>query len=517
MIWLKKLAGRDSPFFFCFSLVALAFIIRLLIANAQIIAPDGLFYVKIAKSVSIGDFQAVSNQGFFNLYPFFIALFQMVFHDWELSGKMVSVLFGSLAAVPFFLLVRGFCNTPVAVAATLFYIVHPRFVEYSSDVLREPTFWFFSITGLWIAQEGIARQRSFLFILSSLAIGLSVATRLEGAIFFFVIILWLLWIFITDKTQRGRVVTSLCVFLISLPIVMSPLLWVLKSHIHRWELGQPVAKIADLINADEEERRVESDVPRTASLRFKGFLDISERHRYFLFGIETIYKFIKSLNVVLFILFAWGLWTIRYRSGSKHDALIGIWLLAAFCALYIYVAKVHYLSTRHGLLMAMPALVWAGEGFRDMCSRIQRRVMFKETIESRFYVKTVALSIVLLILMSQTVTSFRSDKIELKKAGIVLKKMGYTGMTFLVQPNLNRIAFYADSESIFLPGDVDASIIKKLISEDGPAKLLIIDERSVSEYSFGAHSAIIAGGFQRVSIPQFQQYKEYTFAVYKSK
>ena len=36
---------------------------------------------------------------------------------------------------------------------------------------------------------------------------------------------------------------------------------------------------------------------------------------------------------------------------------------------------------------------------------------------------------------------------ELKSAGIVLKNMGFTNTTFIVQPTLIRVAFYADSES----------------------------------------------------------------------
>ena len=93
---------------------------------------------------------------------------------------MVSVVFGSLTIIPLFFLTRGLFNQNVAIVSALFYAVHPRFVEYSSDVLREPVFWFFSIAALWLAWEGISRKKYFPFVLSSLSTGFAMFTRLKA-------------------------------------------------------------------------------------------------------------------------------------------------------------------------------------------------------------------------------------------------------------------------------------------------------------------------------------------------
>ena len=135
---------------------------------------------------------------------------------------MVSVVFGSLTIIPLFFLVRGLFNQNTAIVSALFYTVHPRFVEYSSDVLREPVFWFFSIAALWLAWEGISRKKCFLFVLSSMSTGFAMFTRVEGAMVFLIVILWILWFFLNDKQNRKKVLLYMCIFLFSLPIMASP-------------------------------------------------------------------------------------------------------------------------------------------------------------------------------------------------------------------------------------------------------------------------------------------------------
>jgi len=75
-------------------LFILAVLIRSVIAQVQIIAPDGVLYVKIAKDISAGSLTKIDQYGFFNLFSFLIALFQKVKPNWEFSGKIVSVFFG---------------------------------------------------------------------------------------------------------------------------------------------------------------------------------------------------------------------------------------------------------------------------------------------------------------------------------------------------------------------------------------------------------------------------------------
>ena len=217
----------------------------------------------------------------------------IIFHDWEYSGKMVSVVFGSLTIIPLFFLIRGLFNQNIAIVSALFYCVHPRFVEYSSDVLREPVFWFFSISALWLAWEGISRKKSFLFVLSSMSTGFAMFTRVEGAMVFLIVVLWILWFFLNDKQNRKKVLLYMCIFLFSLPIVASPGLILLRNKLDRWEVGLSISKIPQLIYSNNQPLKLEQELTGRASGQFQAFYDLSIRHRYTIFLTEVLYKFVE--------------------------------------------------------------------------------------------------------------------------------------------------------------------------------------------------------------------------------
>ncbi len=506
---------RKNALYLCAVLFISAFIIRFIIAKGQIIAPDGVFYIKIAKDIASGNLQGISEYGFFNLYPFLIVLFQTVFGDWELSGKMVSIIFGSLTIIPLYLLVRGLFNKNVAIVSSLLYMVHPRFVEYSADVLREPVFWFFSLAALWLAWEGIAHKKIFLFVLSSLATGFAMFTRVEGALVVAIVLLWIIWFIFNDKENKKKGLIYACIFLFSLPILASPCLIILKNKLNRWEMGHSIDKIPQLLNSNDQPLKLESEFLGQPSVKLHAFFDLSGRHRYVTFFMEVLYKFFKSFNVVLFLLFLYGIYKRRFISYSKSDTYVLIWFLVAFAASFLYVSKTYYLSTRHGLLMVLPALAWAGIGFFEARERIRKWLDGKRLFQRYARFDSIFLFfLILAILAPQTVSSYRTDKVELRKAGIALKREGFSKNYFLIQPSLNRIAFYADSDIVILPKEVDDNKIKEFINKYKGA-LLVIDERTIDGYSPGIREIISRNRFEKLILPEMNQYQEYSFSIYK--
>ncbi len=491
-----------------------AFFIRYFIANAQIITNDGLLYIKIAKSISSGNLQCVADYGFFNLYSFLIALFQIALHDWEFSGKMVSVVFGALTIIPLFSLTKRLFNQNVAIVSALLYCIHPRFVEYSSDVLREPVFWFFSVTALWLTWEGISRKKYFPFVLSSLATGFAIFTRLEGALVFFVVILWILWFFFSDNKNRKKYFLYALIFIISLPILASPGLVILKNKLNRWEAGLSIDKIPQLIYGNNQQLELEKEFYRDVSGKSQAFYNLSSRHRYTTFLAEVLYKFFKSSNIVLFLLFIGGIYKRRFIPYSQKDIIVLIWFSLAFLGSYLYAAKTYYLGTRHGLLMVLPAIVWAGVGFYEIRERLRKRLGDMKLFQryARFDT-TILIVLILVTLVPQTVFSYRYDKIELKKAGIELKEMGFSNTTIIVQPTLIRVAFYADSEAIQLPVNAEEKVLITFL-EEHKNRILLIDDRTIDLYTPSVMKIIINNRFEKLPLPS-DQYKNYSFSIYR--
>jgi 4-amino-4-deoxy-L-arabinose transferase-like glycosyltransferase len=495
-------------------LVISAFIIRCVFANAQIIASDGFLYIEVAKNIFSGNFEGVYEYGFFNLYSFLIALFQMIFHNWELSGKMVSVLFGSLTVIPLFLFIKEIFDIKVAFVSTVFYTIHPRFVEYASDILREPTCWFFSALAIWLAWVGISRKKWFVFVLSGLSTGLAMFTRSEGILICIVVILWISWWFLREKEQRKEIVAYMAIYVLSLPLLMAPFLFLLKENTHNWELGHPIEKVAQLIRSNDN-KEIQPMVSDKSPGEKKGSFELSGIYRFGASLLDVLYKFVKAFNVVLIFLFLCGICRRRSIPYSQGDVILLIWITVVFLGLLSYLTKVGYLGTRHGLLMAFPSLAWSGVGFFEVRDRVRKWVGSKRLFQRYARFDTFFLIIlILIILVPQTVFSLRNDKVELKKAGVELKQMGFSNTVFMVQPTLSRIAFYADAKSIPLLDKIDNNTIKALAKEHH-ATLLIIDERTIDDYAPGIRKVIEQSKFQKLAISEMGQYRKYSFSIYK--
>jgi 4-amino-4-deoxy-L-arabinose transferase-like glycosyltransferase len=267
----------------------------------NVITPDGALYIETAKMILSGEFKMIGDVSFFNLYPFMILLFQKVFSDWEVAGRMVSVVFGTLGVIPIFFLIKRFLDVRLALIVSFFYTINPHIVEYSSDVLREPLFWSVFLASLWLGVEGLYGRRWHLLFASAFFAGLAIFTRIEGVISVILIILWALWLY-KDRELTGKgLMLRMAIFLIAFPLIFASPFFLLKERLGHWEFELAANKIPRMITelpSIEETVAKELGSVKEASHQLKGFLDISLRNRYVTYLSETLYKFIKSINVV---------------------------------------------------------------------------------------------------------------------------------------------------------------------------------------------------------------------------
>ncbi|MFZ5773925.1 MAG: glycosyltransferase family 39 protein [Thermodesulfobacteriota bacterium] len=163
-------------------LVTLAAAIRLYaIQHATVINVDGPLYIQQAKAVATGDWSgALCSLPFLSATPVLIRLFQTIFDDWLLAGRMVSLCFGTLALVPLHGLFRQFFGRGESLAAALLMAALPTWVSNSVDVVRDPVCWFFSLWGFYWLAVGVRRQQRPLLPLACLAFLLAAWARIEA-------------------------------------------------------------------------------------------------------------------------------------------------------------------------------------------------------------------------------------------------------------------------------------------------------------------------------------------------
>ena len=515
---------NGNPFILSFLLFLTALTLRLyMVFSANIITPDGIQYIEAAKMIASGNFQKISTFSFFNLYPFLIAAFQKVFYDWEMAGRLVSAIIGSLAVVPFFLLIRELIDNRVAFMATLFYVISPRLIEYSSDVLREPSFWFFAITSLYCGWIGLARNKWLLMASSSLFAGMATLTRLEGLSLFLVMPLWIVWYCLSGARDLRRLFTMILVFTITLLVVSSPFLLASKKTLGRLELGFVGQKVPQLLTDDlERSLQAKHDILNLKSPSLKSFLDMATRHKYEVFFSEGVYKFVKSLHPVFFLLLLFGAIKRKYIPYTKSEIPFLVWFLVFFLTVYAYTAKTCYLSTRHGLLMGVPALMWVSIGFFELKERLACLLNTRSLKAFTRYIAGSLIVIILMIVLPNALKSSGKDKVELKQAGIYLKELGYSQGKYIVQPSLFRVAFYAGIDFITLHNMVNPYDMLKAneitsFAVESKAKYLMVDGKTINEYVPGFKEDLDPAKFERVSLPQLENFKEYSIVVYKIK
>jgi hypothetical protein len=286
----------------------------------------------------------------------------------------------------------------------------------------------------------------------------------------------------------------------------------------RWELGQVggyFRNLPYLIYGTEKVLEISPDVLEKTNLPFKGFLEISKRHRYLLFLSEIFYKFFKSHSIVFsFLLF---LTILRRRSipYSRSEWAILLWFGIFYLLSFSYMTRQYYFSTRHGLLMGFPALIWSGIGFYELKGMVEKWCEKIKRVSSWGNLTTFILILILLLLaLPKTFLSSQDGKIVLRKTGNYLKASGYSNLKFTGQPELVRIAFYAGSDFIPLPPERSFEEMIKFIKEN-QISLLVIDEKTIAMYSGDLAKALNSENFERIPVSSLKVEEKYSIAIYR--
>jgi hypothetical protein len=487
-----------------------------LVYFSNVITPDGILYIKTAKLIELGESKKLMEFTFIHLYPFLVLLVHKIIPDWELAGRMTSVLMGSLTVIPFFLLIKGMFNIRIATVSSFFYAISPRLADYSSDVLREPTFWFFSIMALWLVWESISRGNLLCMVLASLSTGLSAFARIEGIAVFFLIFFWIIWYFWKIKPDFRKLFLYLVVFILTLPVLLAPFMFIFSERLGKWDFGFTLLKIWLLLTSKSRESlELTTEIVSVMPPELPTFLDLAKDHKYVIFFSDVILKLIKSINVFFAFLAVFGIFRRKNIPYSKNESLIAIWFGVFFVTAFLYISKVFYFSTRHGLLMGIPILIWSGIGFFEIKDRIYK--WLNRVYQFHSFTKNITISLILallIIILPKTLQPGGYDKRELKKAGIYLKSMGYSGVRFAGEPCLYRIAFYADSEySPFLSAKTTGELADFM--KENKADILIFDKNTNNVFYRNIQNNIDTSVFEKINLPEFEKFREYKISVYR--
>ncbi|HUY35614.1 MAG TPA: glycosyltransferase family 39 protein [Pirellulales bacterium] len=219
-------------------LVLLCLVPRAVMAwKLDAVCRDGVFYIQLAQAFEQGDVATGLNKLRLNAYPPLLALLHHVGLDWEWAGKFWGVCVSSLAVLPLFGWTRRQFDDRLATVACLLYAVHPKLIEWSPELVRDPTFWFFWTLSLYCCWRAAAETRWRWYLAGGVAIALASHTRFEGWCLYLPLVWWSACRWPARRELRRAVVANVALSLAVCPLLIAlvNVTWLAReSH---WEWG----------------------------------------------------------------------------------------------------------------------------------------------------------------------------------------------------------------------------------------------------------------------------------------
>ena len=354
---------KNSDNYTKYSVITIIFfsIIVLFLASIYHVSGDGCWHISSAKFISnnlkIPFHEPLGrDEPFWSppLYHFTVAFIYFNFNSFSHTAanfaiKFVSPIFGILALIFSFLVIKKLSNSKIAFYSIIFLSFFPIIIDYSVLSYVESMLLFFVVLSVYF----MINKKP---VLSAISAGLAILTKYNG-VFILPVLVYLVYRNFEKKESCKK---STVVIFISL-LVASP--WLIRNWIL---LGNPVWPFLNFIF-----KGIELKSYSTANLHNLISLGLFIATYLGFFGVpDGNYNLLSSLNVPYINIFLaiWIIGTIifvipliiGFFKKKNHSKLLAIWIISYFILFLLYVANVGF-SVSRIILPAFPAIavIWA--------------------------------------------------------------------------------------------------------------------------------------------------------------
>lgn len=346
-------------------LVLGAFFRFLCYRDTPVINPDGVLYIHQARAIYYGQLEELTtcSMSYLSIYPLGIAGAYLIFHQWIMAAKFVSILFGTLTLIPSYLLLAAFFERRTALLGALAFSLIPVMVLKSGDVLRGPVFWFFLAMGLYFFVAQMKGDRCRLRLsLSSLCLLLAAWARVEALLFVMLTGAFLLFSGQDRKLEKCLFyVAPLC--LVLLIALSGCTLWGTGlDGFLRWE--EVVNKLTGPFTGYETLRGQLLPLIHRHEMGLPEYFLEHARHLVWLIALGTLCSSVmKAYFYPFFVVFLLGLPGLFSRmSRDSRLSYLGVLSGTALLLLYLHILQTWIMHTRFLILFMIPAVFVLGFG-----------------------------------------------------------------------------------------------------------------------------------------------------------
>lgn len=402
-------------------LVVSALSIRLFaFTHTMIMNIDGPVYIHQARALYYGLWQAINTCAidYPTLYTVLTVATYLVTGDWVHAAMAANLIFGTLMIIPLYLFLRRFLDEKTSFITTFIFVMLPLFVVQSVNVIRDPSYWFFSILGLYLLVYDDERETPVVLILSSISFMVATATRIDGIVFIIGGCLYALMVF------KGRRLKALLLFLS--PMILAILCFVVVQLIRHpesfyWYRFQEIP--SRFMNAFEGYQNLRANLeplilhppPGIGS----GFIIYSRSLIWFTAIGAILNSAIGAFYPPFFLLLLYGLVGLKDRMQKDRRILPLVMTIAiSLMVLYLYCLNSWTMENRRLVMVILSSTVIVGFGAGKLIRWLHKRFGLSE------FIGVVVLCILVLVLtLPKNLKVREADKLVFKEIGETIVRL----------------------------------------------------------------------------------------------
>ena len=449
------------------SLLGITFGLRLYaVLMAAGVANDSAGYGFMARDFLRGEFLKGLSPAFHPLYAYLISLLSPGASYVEITGRLISLFFGTVTLVPVYYWVKEAFGQRVAVFSGLFYCFHPYLVTYSGMLLSEATYWSLLTLSIYFFWFGLKRGKIVPSVVAGFLLGLAYLTRPEGVGY---LVVFLFWIIIYGGVKRDgfrKAVLAACLIL-SFLVPSFPYLLSIHQETGQWLISKKSLKAQPWAVAWSKEQKgspntqaAEEPKPTRRPFNFQRFISTFLRNLPF-----TLYHYVRAYHFTLWPFLFFGL--IRARQGRIKEE----WFLASLVLFHLFSIATFNRSTIRFSVPVIPlSLLWAGAGVVE----IQRFLKMKNVPKEKKWLFFLVV-LILLAQLPQALIPERWHRREQKNVGVWLRQN--TPEDSVIMSNSPQEAFYANRPFVQMqpgnPGPYYRDVIR--FAKENRVRYILID------------------------------------------
>ena len=441
--------------------LALAAAVRLyLLWQYYCISSDGVIYIRTAQDFYAGNLFAGLGSVYPPGYPLLIAAVYPLIGHWELSGQILSWVFGVLLLFPLHWIFADVFDQRIALLACFLAALSRSLALYSVHVRSESAYVFLSTLALYFFLRAIERQRKMEFFWGGLVAGYAYLVRPEAIGFLVIVpaVTALRWMSHCRKSW-SEWCASLGLLALGFVLCSAPYIVYLSHDTGRFGAISRKAGVTLGISLEEsgmlEAENFQSD-GTAGSLDFTEYIlqhPFSYLKKVTSALIPAIGVFFEALRYPYALFLLLGVWvTLRERFWQKPETL-----LVGFVLFYVFGFALIYVKQRYALQAVPVSLGWVALGIWYGWVKLHTAV----TDRTAALIGASVACVFFVLIFPKTLKPVSREKAYVRETGWYLKAYNL-GRELRVAVFDDRITFYADARTLLLTGITESELTGKL-------------------------------------------------------